>query len=93
MQSLGIDFWTVHSIWFCIFIAFFPRLTMLFTGICFMPFAGPLFWIGWVLAPHLTVAIIATYLYWQTNPVVCVIAWMFALSGESAEKKTIKHKR
>ena len=72
--------------------AIFPRLTMLFTGICSMFFAGPLFWVGWVLAPRLTVAILATFFYFATNPVLCVFVWIWAFSGESAEKGYAKNK-
>ena len=89
MQALGIDFWAIHGFWFVVFMCLFPRLTMLFTSICFMPFAGPLFWVGWVLAPRLTVAIIATFLYFQTNPVLCVFTWIWAMSGESTEKSYV----
>lgn len=95
MESVGISFWQFHGFFFVLFMCLFPRLTMLFSGICFKAFAGPLFWVGWILAPRLTVAIIATFLYWNTNPVLCVLTWMWALSGESAEKtsfaKSAKH--
>lgn len=84
------NFWDVHSFWFLFAIAFFPRITMLFAGICAMPFAYPVwFWLGWILAPRLVVAILATTFYWGTNPILCVLAWIIALSGESMEKKTI----
>ena len=86
MESLGIDFWQIHGICFCIFMLFFPRLTMLFTGICFMPFAGVLFWFGWVLAPRLTCAILASFLYFNTNPILCILVWFWAFTGESVEK-------
>lgn len=83
------NFWAVHGIWFLLFMCLFPRLTMLFTGICFMNFAGVLFWLGWVFAPRLTVAILATMFYFKTNPALCVIAWLWAFGGEFAEKKTV----
>ena len=81
------DFWAVHGILFCISLAFFPRLTMLFTGICFASFAGILFWVGWVLAPRLTVAILASWFYFHTNPILCVFVWLWAFAGESVEKR------
>lgn len=81
------DFWQYHSWLFILAMFFFPRLTMLFGGICSMAFAGVLFWFGWVLAPRLTVAIIATFLYFPTNPVLCVFTWLWALSGEAGEKR------
>ena len=86
------DFWEIHGIFFILFLACFPRLTMLFTGICF-GWSGPLFWIGWVLAPRLTVAVLATIVYWNTNPVLCVITWLWAVGGESKEKQSISKLR
>jgi hypothetical protein len=55
------DFWQVHGIFFLIFITLFPRLTMLFAVT--VPF-GFLAWLGWLFAPHLTVAILATQYYY-----------------------------
>lgn len=81
------DFWQVHGIFFLIFITFFPRLTMLFaTAVSF----GLLGWIGWLFAPHLTVAILATQYYWQTNPILCIIAWFIALAGTGGEYKMVQ---
>ena len=86
------NFWDVHGMWFVFFMFCFPRLTMLCTGI-FMSFMSPLFFIGWLILPRLTVAILATSIYWDTNPVVCVLSWLWAFSGESAEKKSVTSKR
>ncbi len=87
------DFWVAHpgfgGIIFLVCIACFPRLTTLFAVAT--PF-GCLAWIGWVFAPHLLVAILATYMYWHTNPVLCVIAWFFALAGTGAEASTASKK-
>lgn len=86
------DFWSVHSIWFIVFMFLFPRLTMLFMGICFYPFAHPiLFWIGWFIGPRYIVAILATSVYWDTNPVLCFMAWMAAFGVSSAETKKLKN--
>jgi len=87
LEAVGISFWVIHSIWFALALAFFPRLTMLFAGICFAPYTGVLFWLGWVFTPRLTVAILATFFYFATNPVLCVLVWMWALCGEAGEKK------
>lgn len=62
-------------------LAVFPRITLLFIG---GPFSV-LHWLGWLCAPHLLVAIIATTRYWDTNPVLCVIAWFIAFAGTGAE--------
>lgn len=81
------DFWQVHGILFLFFATFFPRLAMLFAVT--VPF-GLLAWIGWLFAPHLTVAILATQYFWQTNPVLCVIAWFVALVGTGGETKVVQ---
>ncbi len=77
------DFWTVHpsGLLLLVGLAVFPRITMLFIG---GPF-GLLHWLGWFFAPHLLVAILATANYWDTNPVLCVIAWFFAFAGTGGE--------
>lgn len=83
----AVDFWQVHGIFFLIFITLFPRLTMLFAvHVAF----GPLAWLGWLFAPHLTVAILATQYYWNTNPILCIIAWFVAFAGTGGEAKMVK---
>ena len=62
---------------------------MLCCGICGMFFAGPLFWLGWLIAPRITVAILASFFYFPSNPILCVFVWMWGLSGEATEKKVI----
>jgi len=86
------DFWQAHGIWFLIFITMFPRLTMLFAMT--LPF-GWLAWLGWVFTPSLLVAILTTTYYWNTNPVLCVIAWMVAFSkfGGTATKTSSSRRR
>ena len=76
------DFWQVHTLGFVICMCFFPRLTLLFAT----AIGGPLWWLGWVFAPRLLVAILATTYYWTTNPALCVITWIWAISGETTEK-------
>lgn len=87
------DFWQAHGtgmgIWFILGMVFFPRLTMLFSVLT--PF-GWLAWLGWFFTPYLTAAIIATTMYWDTNPVLCVCAWLVALGGTSAESKAVSVK-
>jgi len=83
------DFWDVHGLFFLFFMCFFPRLTMLFTGICSV-FSGFWFWVGWIFAPRLTVAILATSIYWGHNPILCIITWLWALGGETTEKTAVK---
>jgi len=85
------DYWEVHGMGFLIALMLFPRITMLVVGVC-ATWSCPWFWVGWVLAPRFTVAIIATTLYWDTNPVLCVIAFMMASSGDTTEKKVITYR-
>jgi hypothetical protein len=80
------DFWDVHGWVFLICITIFPRLTLLFSSIAT---GGLLWWLGFIFAPRLLVAILATMAYWDTNPVLCVIAWVVALSGETSEKSAV----
>jgi hypothetical protein len=78
------DFWDVHGWLFLVGATLLPRLTMLFAVSA--PF-GWLAWLGWLFAPHLTVAVLATTYYWDTNPILCVIAWFVALGGTAGEGK------
>jgi hypothetical protein len=79
------DYWEVHGILFLIGAAIFPRTAMLVaTAVSF----GWLAWVGWLFAPHVTVAILATSYYWHTNPVLCICAWLFALGGTGVEAGT-----
>jgi hypothetical protein len=75
------DFFTNHGVLTLICLAVFPRLTLLFASFAS---GGLLWWVGWVFAPHLLVAILAIP-YWDTNPVLVIIAWIVALGGTSAE--------
>ncbi len=52
------SFWEYHNLGFILAMCFFPRLTMLFATTVG---GGCLYWIGWVVSPRLTVAVIATY--------------------------------
>ncbi len=83
-QKLGTtDYWSVHGFWLLLFLALFPRLTLLFSSI---PFGGVLWWLGWIFAPRLLVAMLATLAYWNTNPILVGAAWLCAIGGESGEK-------
>jgi hypothetical protein len=81
------DFWANHGWLFLIGCTFFPRITTLFfSAVSFG------FWhiVGWIFAPHLLVAILATMYYWNTNPVLVIIAWLMAFCGTSGEASTVK---
>jgi hypothetical protein len=84
------DFWDVHGVGFLLACVCFPRLTLLF-GVA-TPF-GPLAWIGWLFFPRLVIAILATNMYWDTNPVLCVLAWMNAFGGAAGATKAAASRR
>ncbi len=83
-----VNFWQVHGALFLICLFIFPRLTLLFSSV---PFGGLFWWLGWFIAPRLLVAILATVNYGHTNPVLVVISWFWALSGELVEKRGAKY--
>ena len=84
------NYWDVHGVLFLVFVAIFPRITMLVA--CAGPF-GILTWLGWAFMPHLTVAILATTNYWDTNPILCIVSWFVALGGTGGEAKVARHGR
>jgi hypothetical protein len=90
-DAMTTDFWANHGILFLLGMGFLPRITMLLMG-TFHGF-GALGWTGWVFAPHVTVAVIATNLYWHTNPVLCVLAWLVAFGGTSKEVQVVGRER
>lgn len=77
------NYWDHHGILFLVFITIFPRLTLLFSSVAF---GGFLWWLGFIFAPRILVAVLATMAYLDSNPVLVVISWFVALSGESTEK-------
>jgi hypothetical protein len=82
-----VNFWDVHGLWFIFFMFFFPRLTLLFSSVLF---GGFFWWVGWLIAPRLLVAILATTSFWDTNMILVVITWLWALGGEGTEKTVIR---
>lgn len=81
------DYWDHHGVFLLAFLAFFPRLALLFSSI---PFGGLFWWLGYIFCPHYLVAILATINYWPTNFLLVCIAWLIALGGETAEKYFIR---
>jgi hypothetical protein len=84
------DFFEKHNFLFLVFIAFFPRLTLLFSSV---PFGGFFWWLGFFFMPRLLVAVLATVAYGHTNPLLVGVAWFVALTGEVMEKKKISGSR
>jgi len=89
------DFFSTYGVWTLIFLACFPRLTLLFGS--FM-FGGVWWWLGWIFAPHWLIAILSLPFY-ESNPVLVIIAWTIAFflsieTGKSAHKRNKKnHKK
>ena len=77
------NFWDVHGVLFIFFMMIFPRLTLLFSSVAF---GGFLWWLGFIFAPRFLVAILATVHYLDTNPILCILAWIWAFVFESSEK-------
>ncbi len=80
------DFWDYHGVLFLIAITFFPRLTLLFSSV---PFGGIFWWLGWLFAPRILVAILATITYWNSNPILVTLSWLIAIGLESSEKRFV----
>lgn len=80
------DFFAHHSVVALIFLALFPRLTLIIASFAT---GGLLWWLGWIFSPHLLVAILALP-YWHSNPVLVIVAWLLALTGSTAEGKTVR---
>ncbi len=78
-----VNYWDKHGVFFLIFIAIFPRLTLLFSSVAF---GGFLWWLGFFFCPRILVASLATVTYFHTNPVLVTLSWLIALGGEVFEK-------
>jgi hypothetical protein len=74
------DFFDHHSAWALVGLTIFPRITLFVA----FAFGGFWWWLGWLIAPHFLVAILALP-YWDTNPVLVILAWLFALAGTGGE--------
>lgn len=73
-----------HGFWFLVGLALFPPITLLlFATTTF----GWLAWLGWLIAPHFLVAILSLG-YWNTHPVLVVIACIMAFAGTGGEAET-----
>ena len=88
VRAFGIEFgtgnyWDAHGMGLLIGLALLPRLTLLVSSIAT---GGAIWWLAWFVAPRMLVATLATISYFESNPVLVVIAWLIALGGESTEK-------
>jgi hypothetical protein len=82
------NFWDMHGFLFLIFMFFFPRLTLFFSSVAS---GGIFWWLGFIFAPRLLVAILATTAYWNSNPILVTLTWFWALGGEGFEKNAMKN--
>jgi hypothetical protein len=89
-----IDYFNKHGWFLLFFLALFPRVTLLFSGLLLhsIEFGGLLWWGGFFIAPRILVASLATISYWNTNQALVVLAWLIAMGGESSEKIFLKRK-
>lgn len=78
-----VNFWMKRGVFFLFFVTLFPRLTLLFSSVAI---GGFFWWLGWLFAPRILVACLATIAYWNTNKVLVMISWLVAIGGESSEK-------
>lgn len=83
------DFFDAHMspYWALFGWIFFPRITFWFFSVMTGGFG---FWLGVLFAPYIMVAYWATQYYWDTNPWLCVFAWLLAFNGSSHETKAVR---
>ena len=77
------NYWDNRGMVFLFFVTLFPRLTLLFSSVAF---GGFLWWLGFIFAPRILIAVLATIAYWEMNPFLVIVSWIVAFSGESSEK-------
>ena len=85
-----VNFWNEHGFFFILFMFLFPRLTLIFSSVAT---GGILWWVGWIFAPRILVAILATHSYWQSNTILVILSWLWAIGLESGEKKIVVSRR
>ena len=83
------NYWDNRGMFFLFFITIFPRLTLLFSSVAF---GGLFWWLSFLFAPRVLVAVLATTAYWEQNPILVVIAWLMAVGGESSEKAVVRNR-
>ena len=75
------DFFDHHGVIALVGLVIFPRLTLL---IATFATGGFLWWLGWLITPHILVAILSLS-FWDTNPVLVIVAWVCAIGGTGGE--------
>jgi hypothetical protein len=85
----GQDFFVHHNLWHLLGWVVFPRMMFWFFSVMS---GGLFFWIGVLFVPRVMVAFCATYYYWDTNPILCIFSWFYAIGGEGFEKSKLNRK-
>ena len=79
------NFWDAHpmGIFLIFFMLILPRTTFVLGALFgFLDISWTVLGvIGGVFIPRIVACIIATSVYWDTNPVLVVFAWIFAISA------------
>lgn len=88
VSAFGVEYgqsryWDSHGVGLLIGLALLPRITLLVSSVAT---GGLVWWLGWLFAPRILVAVLATVAYFNANPGLVVIAWLIALGGEFGEK-------
>lgn len=83
------NFFDNHSIFALLGLAIFPRITLLVASFAT---GGFFWWLGWLITPHLLVAILSLP-YWHSNPVLVIFAWFMAFAGTGGEGQMANGKR
>ena len=86
-MNTPLNFWEGHGIFFLIFMALFPRVTLVI--ITAHP-AGWVAWVLWLFFPRFLAAILATYYYWDTNPILVLATWVVAITFSGGEINAAK---
>ena len=71
------DFFNDHGVITLVCLAVFPRLTLLIASFAS---GGLLWWLGWIFAPHILVAVLSLP-YCDSNPELVIVAWVMALAS------------
>jgi len=81
MENQLVNFWSVHGYVFIFLMLCFPRLTLFFGTLA----GGVWWWLGLIFIPRITVAILATLAFANTNPALVAFTWLWAFVFEIAE--------
>jgi uncharacterized radical SAM superfamily protein len=72
-----INFWDAHTLLFIIGLIVCPRVVLLYFGMIAQGAVLPI--AGIFLVPRITLALLITPIYWESNPAVIIFCWIFAV--------------